>query len=201
MNKPYGYIYLTTNKLNGNKYIGKHKAAQFDSQYLGSGIILTNAISKYGFENFTCEVLEWCYSRQQLNDREIYWIGYYDAVEDDKFYNIASGGEGGYLGEKVRLKSKQSKLGHVVSQETRDKISKANKGKIKSLETREKIRQSLLGNHLSIETRTKISNALKGKLAGKANPFTRPEVRAKLKIANAGKNNPAYGKLGIIMVK
>lgn len=33
----YGYIYLTTNLINGKKYIGKHKSLTFDDSYFGSG--------------------------------------------------------------------------------------------------------------------------------------------------------------------
>ena len=33
----YGYIYITTNLINGMKYIGKHKASMFDPAYKGSG--------------------------------------------------------------------------------------------------------------------------------------------------------------------
>ena len=40
----YGYIYETTNLINGKKYIGKHKADCFDKSYIGSGTILTRAI-------------------------------------------------------------------------------------------------------------------------------------------------------------
>ena len=36
MNKPYGYIYITTNNLNNKKYIRQH--TKFDDKYLGSGI-------------------------------------------------------------------------------------------------------------------------------------------------------------------
>lgn len=54
----YGYIYLTTNRVNGKKYIGRHKASTFDSTYYGSGKIITQAILKEGIENFTCEILD-----------------------------------------------------------------------------------------------------------------------------------------------
>ena len=41
------FIYLTTNLITNEKYIGKHHGELNDS-YLGSGIILQRAIKKYG---------------------------------------------------------------------------------------------------------------------------------------------------------
>ena len=48
----YGFVYITTNHVNGKQYIGQRK---YDKQgkwkeYLGSGIILSRAIEKYGIE-------------------------------------------------------------------------------------------------------------------------------------------------------
>ena len=93
----YGFVYITTNHVNGKQYIGQRK---YDKQgkwkeYLGSGIILSRAIEKYGLKNFSKEIIEECKTKKILNEREIYWINYYNAVESDNFYNIASGGDGG----------------------------------------------------------------------------------------------------------
>lgn len=93
----YGFVYVTTNHINGKKYIGQK---QYDKNnkwktYLGSGIYLKRAIDKYGVENFSKEIIENCETKTSLDEREKYWIEYYNAVESDDFYNIASGGEGG----------------------------------------------------------------------------------------------------------
>lgn len=93
----YGFIYLTTNKINGKRYIGQR---YYDTKekwklYLGSGKILKDAIKKYGRDNFTVEILENCKTKEILNDREKYWIKKYNAIIDDSFYNIAMGGDGG----------------------------------------------------------------------------------------------------------
>ena len=91
----YGYIYLTTNTISGKKYIGKHKATEFDIAYKGSGVALRRAMDKYGWDAFHCELVESFDTREELNDAEIRYITEYNAVNSSDFYNIASGGEGG----------------------------------------------------------------------------------------------------------
>lgn len=91
----YGFIYITTNKINGRKYIGQRKYYGNWQSYLGSGTILKNAFKKYGIEKFSKEIIENCSSKEELNKREKYWIDYYNVIEDKLFYNIAKGGNGG----------------------------------------------------------------------------------------------------------
>ena len=109
----YGFIYITTNHINGKRYIGQRK---YDKQgkwkdYLGSGVVLSKAITKYGIENFSKEIIEECNSKKELNEREKYWISYYNAVNSNDFYNIASGGDGGntlvgYTDKQLKIHSK-----------------------------------------------------------------------------------------------
>ena len=54
----YGYIYETTNLINNKKYIGKRTSKKFLPNYLGSGVLITKAIEKYGKENFTVKLIE-----------------------------------------------------------------------------------------------------------------------------------------------
>lgn len=91
----YGYIYLTTNLLNGKRYIGQRKHSTTEDSYLGSGKYLMPDIVKYGRHNFQKTILEVCDSKSQLNKAEIKWISKYNAVFDDNFYNIAIGGQAG----------------------------------------------------------------------------------------------------------
>ena len=93
----YGFVYITTNHVNGKQYIGQRK---YDKQgkwkeYLGSGVVLSKAIKKYGLENFSKEIIENCKTKEELNAREKFWINYFNAVNSDNFYNIAKGGDGG----------------------------------------------------------------------------------------------------------
>ena len=87
-NTLFGYVYITTNKLNGKQYIGRHKSSYFNESYKGSGTALRRAIKKYGLSNFRVEVLDWCYSNKELNQQEHFWITYYKADKDRHFYNI-----------------------------------------------------------------------------------------------------------------
>ena len=102
-NDYYGFIYITTNNVNGKKYIGQKKYYGNHEVYIGSGVALKNAINKYGKENFTREIIENCKSKEDLDSREKYWIKYYNATESEDFYNITSGGDGGFGSGKILL--------------------------------------------------------------------------------------------------
>jgi len=84
-------IYKTTNLLNGKFYIGKDE--KNDPNYLGSGKIFKLALNKNGRENFKKEILEFCDTRELLNNREKYWIESLSATTLG--YNITEGGTGG----------------------------------------------------------------------------------------------------------
>lgn len=96
------------------------------------------AIAKYGHQNFVFYpiITEKNVSRDQLNCWEK------DLIEKfkDEFilYNIADGGKGGDLGEKVKQKISQKLKGRKFSKEWREKISNALKGKKRSKEQIEK---------------------------------------------------------------
>lgn len=92
----YGFIYITTNNINNKKYIGQktYNCNNWEN-YLGSGKYLKRAIKKYGEENFSREIIDEANTKEELDEKEIFWIGYYDAVNSNDFYNIAFGGDGG----------------------------------------------------------------------------------------------------------
>lgn len=51
-----------------------------------------NAIKKYGWENFSSEILEEGLSKEKAEEREIYWIEKYQATDPEFGFNIARGG-------------------------------------------------------------------------------------------------------------
>lgn len=93
-----GYIYLTTNLLNGKIYVGMHRVKndRKDDAYIGSGVALKRAIEKYGLSNFSNIVLEWCKDENELVTQEKYWIQKLDAQNKSVGYNMKDGGIGGF---------------------------------------------------------------------------------------------------------
>jgi len=144
----YGYIYETTNKVNGKKYLGlhKHDIGEVDENYLGSGVLLAKAIKKYGWDNFDCRIVSVCETKEDLSNKEVYWIDVTNAVEDKNYYNLNKGGYGGfdYINKnrlsptcqgKSPLKGKTGKdavrYGAILSEITKKLISIANTGRRK----------------------------------------------------------------------
>jgi len=85
----YGYVYLTTNLVNGKLYVGQRKGS-FDPSYLGSGVLLRRAVAKHGREAFKVEVLAETDSMEELNSLEVDFIDFFCAVKDPCFYNLTS---------------------------------------------------------------------------------------------------------------
>jgi len=152
-------IYKTTNLINNKIYVGKDKYN--DPNYLGSGRILQNSIKKHGKENFIKEIIEHCSTKEELNQREIYWIAHYNSRDRSIGYNLALGGEGGsaHLGCKhtKETKNKMSKVKKGISYEQKFGIEKANKLKQNNSI---KMKGKNTGNK-SDKTKQKISDTLK----------------------------------------
>lgn len=87
----YYTIYLTTNNINNNYYVGKHKTNNLNDGYMGSGTLLRHAIKKHGRENFTTEILMLCSSNKEMNAIEKLVVDSY-MLMDSQCYNIALGG-------------------------------------------------------------------------------------------------------------
>lgn len=144
----YMFVYETTNNINGKKYIGQHKTNNIQDGYLGSGVLLTKAINKYGINNFTREILAYATNKDDLNEKEKYYIAKFNAIESDMYYNIAQGGEGGnviagYTEEQMkeyRKKLSEALKGREFTRETKAKISE-NSGS-KRPEVRKKISEN-----------------------------------------------------------
>ena len=87
-------IYKIQNKINNMIYIGQsidilYRFKAHKKSY--DNLAIHKAMQEYGIENFTFEIVEEC-SREKLDEREKYWISYYDSYRNG--YNRTSGGSG-----------------------------------------------------------------------------------------------------------
>ena len=177
---PYGFIYITTCLINGKRYLGQRKFNKGRQTYLGSGTAFSRAVKKYGKDNFVKEIIEVCFSSEELNEAERKYSVFFDVVGNKDFYNLVLGGG--------------TSEGWHPSEETREKISKANKG-IKSAwygrkhteEEKRKIGEARRGLKFSEEWRKNISE-------GRSGITLSAEVREQMSTRVAGKNNPMYGR-------
>lgn len=156
----YGYIYKITNHVNGKIYIGQKKSPVLIETYWGSGKLITQAIKKYGVENFSREILQWCSCKEELNQQEVYFISIFKSQDSNVGYNISPGGtsinSGRHFSEEHKRKISESNKGKKASEKTKSKLSESHKG----LQAGEK--HPLYGKHPSKETRKLISEAHMG---------------------------------------
>lgn len=97
------YIYKITNKINGKIYIGQvYNKTVLDrfNRHLkdatpDSRSYLHRAICKYGKDNFIVEQIDTATSLEELNQKEMYWIKYYNSTDGNIGYNLTDGGDGG----------------------------------------------------------------------------------------------------------
>lgn len=92
-------IYKIENLINHKIYIGQSNNLQrrekehFSTKNRYSSSKIDKAIIEFGPENFSFEILEEC-KIEELNDRERYWIQYYDSFNFG--YNQTKGGQNTY---------------------------------------------------------------------------------------------------------
>lgn len=95
-------IYKITNKINNKVYIGQsidikqRWRAHIYAANQHQDTHLYRAINHYGLENFVFEIIEVLEpNRNLLDDREKYWINYYDSYNTG--YNSTLGGQGNQI--------------------------------------------------------------------------------------------------------
>ena len=94
-------IYKIENKINHKVYIGQsinitdrwrnHRSAYKDTSDKAYETHLYRSMRKYGIENFDFSIVEECLP-SELNERERYWVSYYDSFFNG--YNLTLGGDG-----------------------------------------------------------------------------------------------------------
>lgn len=108
-------IYKITNLINGKCYIGQTTQPLYKRYWRhchnGTSSVIGAAISKYGKENFKIEAIDHAHNIDELNNKEIFWINFYNSVAPNG-YNIAGGGRN-----------------HTVTDIQRKRLSESHKGK------------------------------------------------------------------------
>jgi len=133
------YVYKITNIVNKKIYIGitatsmgnrisSYRSATKSQKPNKHRVIM--AMKKYGFENFSFEIVFETNNKEELKKKEIELIAFYKSTNVSVGYNVSPGG-------------------FLHSQESLKKKSDANKGKKLSKEHKEKISASLIGHEVS----------------------------------------------------
>ena len=134
LQKPYGYIYLITNTVNGKVYVGQTKRtlrerwADHRKAYAHQGerynCPLYRAFRKYGLGAFTLSELEQCSDLDLLNRAEQKWVSHYHSTNSFLGYNATSGGGQGRTPTlETRAKLSASKKKQMESPEARRRVS------------------------------------------------------------------------------
>lgn len=125
-------IYKLTNKLNQKVYIGQTRrtldarlSEHVKDANAGRGYYISNAIRKYGIENFNIEILAETKDKDVLNHLEEYYIRKYDSVSCG--YNLSYGGNSNVMDCTIS-RNKHDEV--MRSPEVRAKISATMKKRI-----------------------------------------------------------------------
>ena len=120
----YGVIYLIICKLNGKKYVGQTKnfKKRINEHKRGRQFV-DREIQTFGWENFTVEILEECATREQLNEREMFWIKELNCRYPDG-YNLMDGASRlKSCEDETQTKNPSADAENFLSAEHRAKIS------------------------------------------------------------------------------
>lgn len=149
-----GYVvYCHTNKINGKKYIGitsrKPEYRWKNGEGYSNNQHFYSAIKKYGWHNFTHEILYCDLKKEDAFEIEKSLIAEYKTTDENKGYNIGTGGEHGAEGSKRTAEQnlrKSEQMKAVMNDPVIvSKISNARKGIKFSDEHIENLRKSHIG--------------------------------------------------------
>lgn len=166
-------IYKIINLINQKIYIGRSNNifARINSHgiaYKKGKVPLYNAIRKYGKENFTYDVIEYCAPEKTI-EQEVYWINFFNPSNNLIGYNCDIVETGTlYKSKETReklsnsLKGNQNGKGQIPSPERIALTIKLNKERVWTDEQRNKLRIANLGKKHSEETRLKRNKAITG---------------------------------------
>lgn len=181
-------IYKATNLINGKVYIGqtirtlhmRRITHLSEARRKKRNHHFHNSLNKHGFDNFKWETIDSAKTQLELNQRERFWILFYDSTNPKYGYNRDYGGSFGKRSKETRQKMSRIMKGRKFSKEHCENISKAKKG----LPLSEKAKKSMKNrkNGWTKELREKKSIAMKRENLD-------PAIRRKISDANTGEGN------------
>lgn len=137
-------IYKWENTINGKVYIGQSRDIYIRFKSYKQGIFnehMAHAISKYGLEAFDIEIIERDVPLDKLNEREQYWMDYYQSYKSEFGYNICpEAGSIRGLKDCIEVQRKKARtltgrcgtdapfFGHHHTPETRKQMSESHTG-------------------------------------------------------------------------
>lgn len=126
-----------------------------------------SAIQKYGWDNFSHNILYTNLTKEEACQREKELIAKYH-TQDRRFgYNILEGGQASEIPIEIRekmskaMKGNKNGCGHPCSEEKKKKISEAQKGRVFTEEHRKRLAKAAHERHVSCsqEKKEKLSNS------------------------------------------
>lgn len=166
-----GIIYCAYNKINGKRYIGQTIQGLEKRQkahYKTSGAPrFHKALMKYKEEDWEWKIIDCAYGREELNNKEIFWIHFFNTTDNNKGYNLRPGGQDGFQ-TKEEIKYSRARFMEIAGKD-RSNVSRAIRRSIKCVETGEIFKTAFsAGKHYNITYShiTEVLNGLKKKAGG-----------------------------------
>jgi group I intron endonuclease len=178
--RPYGYVYLIRNTVNGKVYVGqtvtdvatrwqKHLVHRHEG---GRKYPLYLAIRKHGPDVFSVTTLATAQDQTELDLKERILIRAYRAMSSCGYNCRAGGYSGGHLSEETKAKIGAANIGRSRTPETRERIGAASRGREQSEATRAKRSAKAIGRKMPPRTAEHIEKIRRAKLGTKQSPET-----------------------------
>ena len=174
-------IYRIENTINKKYYIGQHKTNNPYDGYMGSGVLIKKAISKYGLNAFIKEILFDFDNFNDMNAKEMELVPLSACYPHNQMsYNIHEGGYNGFHNEESKKKSSESQKKRFENMSEQEKIK--NRECLKNVWKNK-------SNDEKKEHGKRVSNGWKNRSLEQKQEYS--VLRSNY---TKGKNNPMYGK-------
>lgn len=170
-------FYKTINLINGRYYYGSHNGTANDG-YLGSGLILGEAIIKYGKHNFVRYDLKKFNTSEELYKFEDRFLKFYNLAANKNCYNIKNAARGG---------------NSIINWTEEEIIEEYKKRAIKIKNSLKLHFENNPKKSLSNETKQKISNGVKNHISVNGTKPLSNETKQKMSNKKLGNNHWIYG--------